>query len=99
MQRDDAYLLDMLLAAQRAAQHVSGIEPDQFATSLLHQDAVIRELEIVGEAARRVSDPMKADHPAIDWAGIIGMRHRLVTTTATFASTSSGMSPLKRFLC
>jgi uncharacterized protein with HEPN domain len=78
MQRDYAYLLDMLLAAQRAAQHVNGVVEEQFVSSLLHQDAVIRELEVIGEAARRVSEETKTEHSAIDWAGIIGMRHRLI---------------------
>ena len=78
MQRDDAYLLDMLIAARRAAQHVNGIDAEQFASSLLHQDAVVRELQIVGEAARQVSEDTKGEQPEIDWAGIIGMRHRLV---------------------
>ena len=78
MQRDDAYLLDMLIAARRAAQHASGLNAEQFASSLLHQDASVRELQIIGEAARSVSEPTKFEHPQIDWAGIIGMRHRLV---------------------
>jgi uncharacterized protein with HEPN domain len=78
MRLDDAYLLDMLLAARRAAQHVSAVQPEQFASSLLHQDAVVRELQVVGEAARKVSDETKAETPHIDWTGIIGMRHRLV---------------------
>lgn len=78
MQRDHAYLLDMLLAAQRAAQHVTGALEEQFVSSLLHQDAVIRELEVIGEAARKLSEETKTEHPDIDWAGIIGMRHRLV---------------------
>lgn len=78
MQRDDAYLLDMLLAARRAAQHASGIEREPFASSLLHQDAVIHQLHIIGEAARKVSEDEKKKHPYIDWPGIIGMRHRLV---------------------
>src|ERR1043165_4630184 len=78
MQRDDAYLLDMLVAARRAAQHATGLEPQQFESSLLHQDALFRSLQIVGEAASRVSDDTKSEHTEIDWNGIIGLRHRLV---------------------
>jgi uncharacterized protein with HEPN domain len=78
MQRDDAYMLDMLVAARRAAQHAIALEPQQFESSLLHQDAIMRELQIVGEAASQVSDHTKSKHTEIDWNGIIGLRHRLV---------------------
>lgn len=77
MSRDDAYLLDMLIAARRAAQFASGISENEFRNSLLHQDAIIRRLEIVGEAAGRVSDVGRAQHPNIEWRKITGMRHRL----------------------
>lgn len=78
MQRDEACLLDMLLAARRAVRHVNGMDPGQFTSSLLHQDAAVHALQIIGEAARKVSEEMKREHPQIDWTGIIGMRHRLV---------------------
>lgn len=78
MQRDGAYLLDMLLAARRAAQHASGIDRKQFEASPLHQDAIVRQLQVIGEAARKLSESTKGQHAHIDWAGIVGMRHRLV---------------------
>jgi uncharacterized protein with HEPN domain len=78
MPRDEAYLLDMLVAARRAAEHAAGLQQPQFEASLLHQDAVMHELQIVGEAASRVSEATKAEHSQIDWNGIIGLRHRLV---------------------
>jgi uncharacterized protein with HEPN domain len=78
MRRDDAYLLDMLIAARRAAQHVRDLDAEQFASSLLHQDAAVRQLQIIGEAARQVTEETRREHPQIDWAGITGMRHRLV---------------------
>ncbi len=77
MSRDDAYLLDMLIAARRAAQFASGISENEFRNSLLHQDAIIRRLEIVGEAAGRVSDVGRVQHANIEWRKITGMRHRL----------------------
>lgn len=78
MPRDTAYLLDMLVAARRAAEHAAGLQQSQFEASLLHQDAVMHELQIVGEAAGRVSQATKSEHSQIDWNGIIGLRHRLV---------------------
>jgi uncharacterized protein with HEPN domain len=57
---------------------VGEMAPGQFASSLLHQDAAVHALQIIGEAARRVSEETKRELPQIDWIGIIGMRHRLV---------------------
>jgi uncharacterized protein with HEPN domain len=53
MRRDPAFLLDMLLAARDAMRFVSGLSQRQFAESRLHQNAVIKAIEIVGEAAGR----------------------------------------------
>ena len=77
MSRDDAYLLDMLLAARRAAGYASSVSEEQFQRSGLHQDAIVRRLEIIGEAARHVSPQMRSMHPAIQWEKITGMRHRI----------------------
>ena len=51
---------------------------DAFLTSSLLQDAVIRNLEIIGEAANRVSSQTQELHPEIPWRQMIGMRNRLV---------------------
>jgi uncharacterized protein with HEPN domain len=79
MQRDDsAYLLDILIAAHKAIDYLDGLSWNEFETSELHQDAAMRALEIIGEAANRVSDSTKAAHPEIPWIQVIGMRNRLV---------------------
>ena len=49
-----------------------------FIASQLHQNATIRSLEVIGEAAGKVSQPTRAAHPDIPWREIIAMRHRLV---------------------
>jgi uncharacterized protein with HEPN domain len=78
MRRDDAYLLDMLIAARDAVSFLGGISQEQFGASRIHQQAVTKALETVGEAAARVSEPARAAHPEIPWREIVGMRHRLV---------------------
>ena len=55
MQRGEAYLLDILIAARKALQFLDGMTWQHFAQSELHKNAVIRPLEIIGEAARRIS--------------------------------------------
>lgn len=78
MWRDEILLLDMLLAAQDALEFVANLDQAQFAGSKLHQNAVIRSLEIIGEAAARLSPELRAANPDIPWREIIGMRHRLI---------------------
>jgi uncharacterized protein with HEPN domain len=79
MQRDDtAYLLDILIAAGKAIGYLDGLSWYDFETSELHQDAAMRALEIIGEAANRVSDSTKEEHSEIPWSQVIGMRNRLV---------------------
>ncbi len=78
MWRDDAYLLDILLAARKVQQFTQGVAWHQFQGDDLLQNAVMRLIQIVGEAARKVSPEFKQAHPEIPWQGIIGMRNRLV---------------------
>ena len=77
-ERDAALLLDMLLAAQDAVAFLAGIDEAAFIASRLHQSAVIRALEVMGEAAGQVSAGLRAGHPEIPWSAVIGMRHRLI---------------------
>jgi uncharacterized protein with HEPN domain len=76
--RDAALLLDMLLAARDAQSFVEGLDEATFRASRLHQNAVIRSLEVIGEAAGKVSADTQASHPQIPWRDITGMRHRLI---------------------
>ena len=46
--------------------------------STLIQDAVIRNLQVLGESARRLSEETKARRPEVDWRGIIGFRNVMV---------------------
>ena len=78
MRRDETYLLDILIAARDARDFVSDVTQSQFYASRLHQSAVIKALEVIGEAAARISDEMRQAHPDIPWTDMTGMRNRLV---------------------
>ena len=79
MRRDDAaYLLDMLLSARDAAEFAAGLTFPQFERSRLHQNAILKAIEIIGEAAACISEETRQAHPGIPWPEIIGMRNRLV---------------------
>ena len=78
MPRDAALLLDMLLAVSDAIEFVDGLDQTGFEASRLHQAAVIRCLEIIGEAAGKVSEGARVRHPDLPWRDMTGMRHRLI---------------------
>ena len=75
--RDRTYLGHMLGAIARIRQYVGRTRRAGFLRSALLQDAVIRNIEIVGEAAGRVSAGFTATSTHIPWREIVGMRHRL----------------------
>lgn len=76
--RERNYLSDMLKAAKLAQAFVEDVDWDAFQLDLMRQSAVTRQLEIIGEAARRISEASQAERPEIPWRQIIGMRNRLV---------------------
>ena len=78
MWRDDARLLDMLLAAKELSMYTEGVTLEEFDRNRLLQHAVIRLIGIVGEAARNISAEFKTAHPEISWSGIVSMWNRLV---------------------
>jgi uncharacterized protein with HEPN domain len=77
MWRDDANLLDMLIAARHAAAFSRDLTWEQFQSSRLHQHAIAKALENIGEAAGKVSSEVKNAHPEIPWPQIVGLRHRI----------------------
>ena len=78
MRRDDILLLDMLLAARDAVEFADGLTIEAFERNRMAQRAVLKSVEIVGEAASRIGSETRAAHPEIPWAGIVGLRNRLV---------------------
>lgn len=78
MWRDEAFLLDMLLAARKLAVFLKDFDAGKFAADEVMQLAAMRLIQIIGEASRKVSAEYKNSHPQIPWTQIIGMRHRLV---------------------
>ncbi|MCW6035359.1 DUF86 domain-containing protein [Spirulina subsalsa FACHB-351] len=76
--RERNYLLDMLKSAKLAQEFVANVDWDLFQLDLMCQAAVTRQLEIVGEAARRISEESQAELSEIPWHQIIGMRNRIV---------------------
>lgn len=77
-ERDAAYLLDMMQAAEKVRRFVQGKTQDAFVSDEVLRDAVERNAEIIGEAARKVSEAFKNQHPEIPWRKMIAQRNVLV---------------------
>ena len=76
--RDADYLSDMIEASIRIANYTSRLDYDKFVSDEKTQDAVIRNLQLIGEAARKVSTDMTRQQPLIPWKEIRGMRNIVV---------------------
>jgi uncharacterized protein with HEPN domain len=68
----------MLEHAREAMQLVAGRDRSDLDTDRILSLALVRLLEIVGEAAARVSSEARARHPAIPWSEIVSLRNRLI---------------------
>lgn len=77
MKDDRKYLLHILECIQRIEEDVSGGR-SAFDSSHLIQDAVLRNLQVIAESTKRLSDPLKATQAGFDWGGIAGFRNFLV---------------------
>lgn len=75
--RDPAHLWDMLQAARDAASIVANVTRESFLGDRVRLLALERSLELVGEAARRMSDTFRKKHPQILWKEMIGLRNIL----------------------
>jgi len=76
-ERDLAYLWDMREAAHDVIEFIKGATFDRFSKNKLLRYAVERRIEVIGEAARHISEPFKMKHPEIPWRRIIGQRNIL----------------------
>jgi uncharacterized protein with HEPN domain len=74
----DIYLQDIVDAISRIESYVEGTTRLAFETDRMRFDAVIRNLEIIGEAVKRVPNPIRKNHPSVAWRKIAGLRDRLI---------------------
>ncbi len=72
------FLRDMLENAQRAIQFTAGMDYETFAKDDKTIYAVIRAVEIIGEAAANIPEKVRSEYPGIPWREVKGMRNKLV---------------------
>lgn len=75
---DELYLQHILDAIAKIESYLKGVDEQSFRASSLVQDGVIRQIQIVGEAAKRISAELCGRHPEIPWRDMAGMRDKLV---------------------
>lgn len=79
MQHDDlSYLTDILQAAKLVVSFVQDVDEQAFSQDVMRQSAVIRQIEVMGEATKRLSDSIRNEQPGISWRKIAGMRDILI---------------------
>lgn len=78
LREDEIRLRHMLEAAQTAVEFARGRARDDFAADRMLLFAVVRALEIVGEAAGKVSEATRVVFPQIPWRAVVGMRNHLI---------------------
>jgi uncharacterized protein with HEPN domain len=76
--QDEVYLKEILEQIFSAQKYIKGKNQNSFMRSSLHKAAVVRTLEVIGEAARQISEPTRIKLPQIPWNQMIGMRNRLI---------------------
>jgi uncharacterized protein with HEPN domain len=76
--RDPANLFDMLEASEKVQRFLKNKTFEDFLRDDMLRAAVERNIEIIGEAARRISDELKQEHPEIPWRKIIAQRNVLI---------------------
>ena len=73
-----SYLRDILENRRDAQEFVSGFSPQQFAGDKKTVNAVLRSIEVIGEAAKHVPEDVRARYPGIPWREMAGMRDKLI---------------------
>ena len=82
-ERDNGRLHDIILAANNIISFTEGLSLKELSEDKLRYYAVVKNVEIIGEASYMLSTQLKESHNYIPWANIIKMRHVLVHGYAT----------------
>lgn len=72
------YLRHILLEVEYLLATQSGLTFEAFSSDETLQRAFVRSLEIIGEAAKKVPDGFRSEHPDVEWRAMAGMRDRLI---------------------
>lgn len=72
------YLAEMVTSTEKVRDYTRGLSLDDFVANTMVQDAVLRRLEVIGEAAKHVADDFREKHPEVPWRQLAGLRDVLI---------------------
>jgi uncharacterized protein with HEPN domain len=78
MKENQVYIEHILQAVEKILEYSKDMSKNDFSNNEMVQDAVIRNIEIIGEATKKISDYFKASYPSIPWKLMAGMRDKLI---------------------
>lgn len=78
MKKDKTYIQHILEAISDIEKFIENVPQDHFYENKEKQYAVLRALEIIGEATKNLSKDLRKKHPQIPWRDIAGMRNKLI---------------------
>ena len=88
MSRDESlYLEDMKESCEKVIRFTKGMTYKEFVHDDLHFDAVLRNLEIIGEAVKNISEETRQNYPQINWRKIAGFRDIVAHGIPTLLTT------------
>ncbi|MBU1240261.1 DUF86 domain-containing protein [Myxococcota bacterium] len=96
------YLDDIMEAISLVREYTHEMSFPQFSTDRKTQDAVIRNLEVIGEASARLPEALRAKEPGMDWRKMVGMRNILahayfgVSITIVWDAVQTKLQPLEQ---
>ena len=74
----DNLRLQHIVAAKHVADFINGVSKEEFEADYEKQSAIVRQIEIIGEAASKLTHEFIEDHKEIDWPKVVGMRHKMI---------------------
>lgn len=72
------YVRDILQNMQDAEEFIQGLSYSEFAADKKTFNAVVRAIEVIGEAAKNVPDSVRSNYPAVPWKEMAGMRDKVI---------------------
>ena len=78
MKKDELFISHILDCIAAIESFVKGVTEEDFMQNRLLQSAVIREIEVIGEASKNISDEFKVKHKSVPWRAIAGTRDKII---------------------
>lgn len=72
------YFLDIAVSCRKIVRYTKGMDHEEFASNPMVIDAVIRNLEVIGEAVNKIPSEIRSGIPDIPWSDIVGLRNKVI---------------------